>query len=285
MARARPVAVVTTGDNVYERQGVRGAGRRLLRPLGRVGDLLPTAGNHDHEQGIDAFDAYFPSLEDVTSTRRSRAESPSSFSTARLPSSRRRTWRSSGRGCERALLRRGARWKVVVLHHPPFSSGTVHGSSPQLRWPFGQWGADLVLSGHEHNYERLIADGTTFVVDGAGGKDLYPFGSPLPGRRCGSAASFGALFLTPTPSPDGGVLVRIGAAHRPFRDPALRPSAESGIRCRQVSFVRFTKFPPCLPRESSPRTSPSPFPSPRRPRRSSPTPAGGRPCSSSPSPS
>lgn len=75
-----------------------------------------------------------------------------------------------------------ARFKIVFVHHPPFSSslsainipplagdGTI--SFPDLRLPFKDWGADAVISGHVHNYERLIAsDGLTYICNGAGGQ-------------------------------------------------------------------------------------------------------------------
>ena len=84
----------------------------------------------------------------------------------------------------------------MVLHHPPYSSGDRHGSTPEFQWPFAEWGADLVLSGHDHVYERIVADGATYVVDGSGGKDLYGFDDPVAGSRARFDGDFGALFLT-----------------------------------------------------------------------------------------
>ena len=63
---------------------------------------------------------------------------------------------------------------VVYFHHPPYSSGK-HGSVEEMRWPFADWGADLVLSGHEHSYERLDVAGMPYIVNGIGGKSLYDF--------------------------------------------------------------------------------------------------------------
>jgi hypothetical protein len=69
-----------------------------------------------------------------------------------------------------------ARWKVAVMHHPPFSSG-LHGSSAWTQWPFAAWGAQLVLAGHDHSYERIIHDGITYVVNGLGGAERYASGA------------------------------------------------------------------------------------------------------------
>ena len=53
-----------------------------------------------------------------------------------------------------------ARWKIVVLHHPLFS---IRSASRNLiqRWVFNglieDYGVDLVLQAHEHNYARMTA--------------------------------------------------------------------------------------------------------------------------------
>ena len=73
-----------------------------------------------------------------------------------------------------ALAASDACFDVVFFHHPPYSSGR-HGSIQAMRWPFNAWGADVVLSGHEHSYERLDVDGTPYFVVGAGGRSLYRF--------------------------------------------------------------------------------------------------------------
>lgn len=62
-------------------------------------------------------------------------------------------------------------WTVVALHHPPFSAGW-HGSDRAVRQSFEplfrRFGVDLVLAGHEHDYQRSLPQGnTTYVVSGA----------------------------------------------------------------------------------------------------------------------
>ena len=87
-----------------------------------------------------------------------------------------------------------------MLHHPPYSSSSAHGSTTDFRWPFSRWGVDLVLSGHDHDYERLRVGGLTYVVVGTGGADLYAFGEPLPGSLVRDDAHHGALVLRSTPT-------------------------------------------------------------------------------------
>lgn len=84
-------------------------------------------------------------------------------------------------------------WNIVYFHHPPFSSGAKHGSHYSMQWQFREWGAHLVLSGHEHLYERLVVNGLTYIVNGLGGKSLYPFTTPLPVSKFRYNNNFGAL--------------------------------------------------------------------------------------------
>ncbi len=73
-----------------------------------------------------------------------------------------------------AWLRHGlntstAAFRVVVFHHPPFSTARHDPPAAHMRLPFKAWGADLVLSGHQHVYERLEVDGLTYIINGLGG--------------------------------------------------------------------------------------------------------------------
>lgn len=86
-------------------------------------------------------------------------------------------------------------WKVVLVHSPPFSSG-CHGSEALNRYPeFDRYGVDLVISGHDHDYERSWPtswDGSaigsdyaaprypTYLVAGVGGAATYDCVSSKP---------------------------------------------------------------------------------------------------------
>ena len=66
-------------------------------------------------------------------------------------------------------------FKVVFFHHPPYSSSR-HGSTESMQWPFEEWGASAVFSGHEHNYQKItFKDDPTFpyVVNGLGGRSSF----------------------------------------------------------------------------------------------------------------
>jgi 3',5'-cyclic AMP phosphodiesterase CpdA len=71
----------------------------------------------------------------------------------------------------------GDRWKIVVMHHPVYSSGSEHGSTPGMRPElprlFRSKGVDLVLNGHDHNYEvTKPLRGIRYVVTGGGGASI-----------------------------------------------------------------------------------------------------------------
>lgn len=83
-------------------------------------------------------------------------------------------------------------FKIVVLHHSPFSSGS-HGSSSYTQWPYRQWGANIVFSGHDHYYERMFIDSLHYVVNGAGGSSLYAYYNPLPGSLLAYYENYGAV--------------------------------------------------------------------------------------------
>ena len=64
-------------------------------------------------------------------------------------------------------------WKIVFFHHPIYSSGARHGSNLPLRTAleplFVKYGVAIVLSGHDHFYERMKPQKGVnyFVVGGA----------------------------------------------------------------------------------------------------------------------
>jgi predicted MPP superfamily phosphohydrolase len=76
---------------------------------------------------------------------------------------------------EDALRSSGEKWKLVFFHHPLYSSGRTHGSDEQLRKVleplFVKYGVSVVLTGHDHIYERTRPQqGITYFVAGSGGK-------------------------------------------------------------------------------------------------------------------
>lgn len=73
-----------------------------------------------------------------------------------------------------ALAASSNQWKIVALHHPPYSSGrhgSTAGARERLEPILRHHNVDLVLAGHDHHYERTHPlSGTTYVVSGGGCK-------------------------------------------------------------------------------------------------------------------
>jgi hypothetical protein len=97
------------------------------------------------------------------------------------------------------LATSNAPWKIVYFHHPPYSSG-YHGPTVHMQWPFKDWGADVVFSGHDHNYERLMIDEFPYFINGLGGGARYPLGEETPGSQVRYRDMHGAMLVDATPS-------------------------------------------------------------------------------------
>lgn len=86
-------------------------------------------------------------------------------------------------------------WNLVYFHHPAYTSGSV-GSATKMQWPYAAWGADAVLSGHSHTYERIFRDGIVYFVNGLGGDSIQSFSSAISGSQVRYNKDFGAMLVT-----------------------------------------------------------------------------------------
>jgi hypothetical protein len=98
---------------------------------------------------------------------------------------------------------------LAYFHHPLFNSGAEHGNDPKMRPSWDALyaaGAEVVLSGHEHTYERFApqtpagaadpAQGIREFVVGTGGASHYSFGTIQPNSEVRNADTYGVLKLT-----------------------------------------------------------------------------------------
>jgi hypothetical protein len=191
-----PDYVITTGDNNYPAgsastidENIGQYFSELIHPyLGNYASsasenrFFPALGNHDWvTSGAQPYLDYFtlPGNERYYDIVRGDVHFFAVDSDEHEPdgisaSSKQAAWLKDG------LARSSSAFNVVAMHHPPFSSGP-HGSTLDMQWPYGEWGADLVLAGHDHCYERLSIAGLTYVVSGLGGASIYSFGLPIDG--------------------------------------------------------------------------------------------------------
>lgn len=107
----------------------------------------------------------------------------------------------------------GALCTLAYWHHPPFSSSLVPVGTPRtlaLLKDLYAAGVDLLLNGHQHNYERFapqtpggVADpahGIRELVVGTGGEDLRRFGTTIANSEVREDGTFGVLELTLLPT-------------------------------------------------------------------------------------
>jgi hypothetical protein len=101
---------------------------------------------------------------------------------------------------------------LAYWHEPRWSSGSTHGSSTRVQklWKIlANSGAELVINGHDHEYERFAPMNASGIKDpnglrefvvGTGGADLYHFGTILPNSRVRNSSTYGVLKLTLNPT-------------------------------------------------------------------------------------
>jgi hypothetical protein len=110
----------------------------------------------------------------------------------------------------------GARWRIAVFHHPAYTCGVYRGARAVRRtWVplFERHGVHLVLSAHDHNYQRFAPRrGVTYVVHGGGNPRLYPLGSCPAGYppRVAARAERGFLYIAVEESRLAGRAVELG---------------------------------------------------------------------------
>jgi acid phosphatase type 7 len=210
-------AVLALGDLQYD-DGSAEAFRLLYDPTwGRFADITyPTIGNHDYgTPGAAGYFGYWRS-QDRPAGAPGRAYYGFDLGAWHLISLDSNCFSctegsAQDRFLERDLARTNEECILAFWHHPYFNSGTVH-DEERLHVVQGFWqdlhaaGADVVLHGHEHNYQRYAKQdpsgsasprGIRQFIVGTGGRNLYALRArPDPNLQAGDDRHFGVLRLT-----------------------------------------------------------------------------------------
>lgn len=211
---ARHVRVLALGDTQYEAGSYADFLESYDASWGRVRAItVPVPGNHEYRTaGAKGYFRYFG--------RAARAAARGYYSfdlgdwhLIALNSNCDEVGGCGSGSAQEAWLRADlaasrTRCTLAYWHHPRYSSGT-HGSDRTYRafWQaLHDADADLVLVGHDHDYERFapqdanghrdLARGLRQFVVGTGGHSLRTFPRVVPNSEARDASSFGVLELT-----------------------------------------------------------------------------------------
>ncbi len=213
---AAPAAVLTLGDNQYELGRLDAFRNSYDASWGRFKAIThPSAGNHEFAGGkADGYFDYFGAAAgprgrgwysfDIAGWHLVALNSNCSIIGGCGPGSPQYKWLEADLAASKATC------TLAYWHHPRFSSG-FHGDDESVGplWELLEVdSAELVLSGHDHHYERFAAlapdgtpdpDGIRQFVVGTGGRSLYPTIRLHAGSEVRRVATYGILVLTLSP--------------------------------------------------------------------------------------
>jgi len=213
LLRDDPDVVLPLGDIQYETGALSSFQASYDPTWGRVKSITrPVPGNHEY--GTTGASGYFDYFGAAAGTRAKGYYSYilGSWHIVALNS------HCSAVGCATGstqynwlvndLATHPAECTLAYWHKPRFSSG-AHGSNTAYQ-PFWQAlynaGAEIVLNGHDHSYERFARQTPTGIADpdngirefvvGTGGKSMYDFGSVESNSQVRRSDVFGVLEIT-----------------------------------------------------------------------------------------
>ena len=165
--------VLMLGDNIYGNQGASGIRKKFEEPYEPLLDagvnFYASLGNHD-DPNQRFYKPFNMSGQRYYSFKNGNAEFFALDSNYMDP--KQLDWLTS------QLMGSRAAWKICFFHHPLYSDGKMHGPDLDLRSRieplFEKYGVNVVLSGHDHVYERIKPQkGIAYFVLGNAGELRY----------------------------------------------------------------------------------------------------------------
>ena len=208
-----PDFVITVGDNTYNNDYSLDVGKyyhQYIYPhdpkYGQPSDpssnlFWPIIGNHDYINGnYQDYTDYFVLPQNANNNERYYTKRIGDIEFFAINSDPHEpdgytSTSTQGNWIHQQILASTAKWKIVLFHHPAYSSA---GGFSYMRWPFKDWGVDAVISGHRHNYERILINNLVYFVDGLGGDSRVGFNSAISGSVVRYWADYGAMKVTET---------------------------------------------------------------------------------------
>jgi len=161
----KPEFIVTSGDNSQGTNCNASCYSNIINPY--YGDFLsegsesffPVIGNHDTYYGnyLDTgYRTFFNYLEGSSNNLAPHyydfVKGPVHFFMLDSEVSDKNTQKE---WLEPKLRASTAAWQIVIFHQPAYTGGTYTPGNTDMRWNFAEWGADFVIAGHNHIYERF----------------------------------------------------------------------------------------------------------------------------------
>ncbi len=212
IGQLHPTAVLTLGDSQYENGTATGYKSVYGPTWGQYRSITyPAIGNHEYlTSGASGYFGYFgvPAYYsyNLGNWHMVSLDSECSQVGGCGPGSRQEAWLLAD------LAANPSPCTMAYWHEPRWSSGE-HGNATQMTTIWNDLVAakvDLVLAGHNHDYERFVPLnatgqpdplGTTEFVVGTGGKNHYGFAmASLPGEVVRNETSFGVIDMTLGPT-------------------------------------------------------------------------------------
>ena len=164
--------VLMTGDNLYGPERPADYRRKFEMPyaalLGAGVKFYASLGNHD-EREQRLYRHFNMGGENYYTVKAPDQDVRFFFLESTYPDETQAKW------IDEELGKSKEKWKIVVFHHPPYSSGGRHGSNIPIRraWEplFVKHNVSVAFTGHEHFYERIKPQqGILYFITGAAGK-------------------------------------------------------------------------------------------------------------------
>ena len=177
----QPVKVISAGDSAQNGENGCTAYTKGVDPyygdVVKAGKFLPTLGNHDYDNtdaGLARYRDYFASVLPQNGDSQGRygvtMVSPGVYvwtldaNLTGLELALQRDWLANSMAGVKAKDPKS--WRIVVLHQPPYTTSDSCTNSVSYEWPYKDWGADLVVSGHTHLYEDITVGGLHYLTAG-----------------------------------------------------------------------------------------------------------------------
>jgi hypothetical protein len=214
-----PGVVFTAGDNVYDSGSTKDFSSCFEPSWGKHRNRIrPAAGNHDyHTHGASGYFAYFGAA---------AGDPAKGYYSYNLGA-----WHvvvlnsncddidgcgadsDQARWLRADLAATPTRCTLAYWHHPYFTSGKNHKPAQSMRplvETLYEGGVDVVVAGHNHNYERFASqtpgnvrddsNGIRAFVVGTGGAGLYGFNDPEPNSEVRNDDTHGVIKFTLNPA-------------------------------------------------------------------------------------